>query len=637
MAPEEIELVFQPYGKRTKLPSGINLLDAAKALGIDLSSLCSGKGTCGKCKIKIQKGAEGLSPLTEKELKRLSQEELDTSHRLACQATITNSAIIYVPLTSRVGVQRLQTDGLDVPVKPNPFVRKYYLEMPQPSLHDMRSDEDRVFDALNKDFGLSNLKFDFDTAKTLPINLRKEECKATAVVWNDKEIIALEPGNTSERCFGLAVDIGSTKLAGFLMNLKTGEVVSVAARMNPQIPLGEDVMSRITYAMMGEWKAINELQAAVVSGINEIIEECCKKANVKIEEIYELNFVGNTAMQLCFLGFWPKFVGFSPYPPVLRRGVDVRSAKLGLKSHPNANTHYVPVIGGFVGADSIACVLAAKLLESDEMKMIIDVGTNTEIMCGNKDLCMADSCASGPAFEGMEIKFGMRAATGAIEKISIDPDTLDLNFRTIGNAPAVGITGSALVDAPAELLKSGIINMRGNFVPEMTARTDRLRKGSGGWEFVIARKNETSIDTDVVITLADIRALQQAKAAMHVGADILMKKMNVTEKDIKLVIAGAFGNYIDAENARTIGMYPEVPLEKIEFAGNLAGTGSRLALISKEERAKAEEISSKVKYYELAVDPNFQSEYAKSLYFPHADLTKYPSTTELLKRLGRVK
>lgn len=421
MAPEEIEIVFQPYGKRAKFPSGTNILDSAKALGIDLSSLCSGKGTCGKCKIKVQKGAEGLSPLTEKELKRLSQEELDTFHRLACQAKLAISSIIYVPLTSRVGVQRLQTDGLDVPVAPNPFVRKYFLQMPQPSLHDMRSDEDRVFDSLNKQYGLSNLKFDFDVAKTLPINLRKENCNATAVVWNDREIIAFEPGDTSDRCYGLAVDIGSTKLAGFLMNLKTGEVVAVAARMNPQIPLGEDVMSRITYAMMGEWKAIDELQAAVVSGINEIIEETCKKANVKIEEIYELNFVGNTAMQLLFLGLWPKYVGFSPYPPVLRRGVDVRAPRLGLKSHPNANTHFVPVIGGFVGADSIACILAAKLLESDQMKLIVDVGTNTEIMLGNKDLCMADSCASGPAFEGMEIKFGMRAATGAIEKISIDP------------------------------------------------------------------------------------------------------------------------------------------------------------------------------------------------------------------------
>lgn len=636
MAPEQIEIVFQPYGKRTMLPSGINLLDAAKALGIDLSSLCSGKGTCGKCKVKIQKGAEGLSPLTEKESKRLSKEELDTFHRLACQATITNSAVIYVPLTSRVGVQRLQTDGLEVPVKPNPFVKKYYLEMPVPSLHDMRSDEDRVFDAL-KDFGLTNLKFDFDTAKTLPINLRKQDCKATAVVWNDKEIIALEPGNTSERCYGLAVDIGSTKLAGFLMDLRTGQVLSVAARMNPQIPLGEDVMSRITYAMMNEWKGINELQTAVISGINEITEECCKKANVGIEEIYEMNFVGNTAMQLCFLGFWPKHVGFSPYPPVLRRGVDVRSSKLGLKAHPNSNTHFIPVIGGFVGADTIGCALGSKIIEEDEIKLVIDVGTNTEIMCGNKDLCMSDSCASGPAFEGMEIKFGMRAATGAIEKITIDPDTLELNFRTIGNAPAVGITGSALVDAPAELLKSGIINMRGNFVPEMMKRTDRLRKGPGGWEFVIARKNETSIDTDVVITLADLRALQQAKAAMHVGADILMKRMGITiDKLDKLVIAGAFGNYIDAENARTIGMYPEVPLEKIAFSGNLAGTGSRLALISKEEREKTEEISRRIKYYELAIDPEFQTEYAQSLYFPHQNLDKYPSTKELLKKLGRI-
>ncbi len=421
------------------------------------------------------------------------------------------------------------------------------------------------------------------------------------------------------------------------MNLKTGKVVSVAARMNPQIPFGEDVMSRITYAMMGEWKALKELQAAVVSGINEIIEESCKKANVKIEEIYELNFVGNTAMQLLFLGIWPQYVGFSPYPPVLRKGVDVNAANLGLKSHPNANAHFVSIIGGFVGADSVADILASKIFESDKIMMTIDVGTNTEIHIGDKDYCMADSCASGPAFEGMEIKFGMRAATGSIEKISIDPDTLDLNYRTIGNVPAVGICGSALIDAPAELLKAGIINLRGNFVPEMTAKTKRLRKGPDGGEFIVAKKNETGIDTDIVITLADIRKLQQAKAAIHTGAEILMKAMNITEKDIsKLVIAGAFGNYIDAENARTIGMYPEIPYERIEFCGNLAGTGSRLSLISKEMRDQTERISEKVKYYELAADPNFQAEYVKSLYLPYADLNKYPSTKELLKRLGRV-
>jgi uncharacterized 2Fe-2S/4Fe-4S cluster protein (DUF4445 family) len=323
---------------------------------------------------------------------------------------------------------------------------------------------------------------------------------------------------------------------------------------------------------------------------------------------------------------------------VLRRGVDTEASKLGLKSHKNANAHFLPVIGGFVGADSVADIMAVKMLESDETIMDIDIGTNTEIALGNKDLVMADSCASGPAFEGMEIKFGMRAATGAIEKISIDPKTLEINYRTIDDTPAVGICGSGLIDVLAELLKSGIVDIKGTFVKDMTKQTNRLRQEPDGWEFVLAWKNETKTNTDIAITQGDIRELQKAKAAMHSGADILMKRMNVTENDIdKLYIAGAFGNYIDPENARTIGVYPEMPIEKIHFVGNTAGTGARMCLASKEMREYAEEISKKVKYFELAADPDFQTEYINSIYLPHVNLNKYPLTKGLLQRLGHLR
>ncbi|MBC8498453.1 DUF4445 domain-containing protein [Candidatus Bathyarchaeota archaeon] len=534
-----------------------------------------------------------------------------------------------------MGSQRLQTEGLDVPVEPSPLVRKYRVTMPKPQLQDSRADEDRLLAALTEQYGLPELGVDFDVYRNLPVTLREADWEATAVVWGNR-IIALEPGDTSDRCYGLAVDVGTTKIAGFLLDLRSGAVVGVAARMNPQIPFGEDIMSRVTRVMMGGWDAVNELQGAVISGVNEIIEECCEKADVKPEEIYELNFVGNTVMQLLLLGVWPRHVAFAPYTPAGRRGVDVKASTLGLRANPGANAHHLPVIGGFVGADNVAVVLASKMLESDEMVMAIDVGTNTEIDLGNKDLVMADSCASGPAFEGMEIKFGMRATTGSIEKISIDPDTFDVYYRTIGDASPIGICGSGLVDAPAEFLKTGLIMPRGNFVTEMTERTDRLRKGLNGWEFVIAWKKETEIDTDIVITLGDIRELQKAKGAIHTGADLLMQRMGVTDESIsKLVVAGAFGNYIDPENARIIGMYPEIPLERIEFAGNLAGTGARMTLMSAEMREYAEEISSKVKYYELAADKDFQKEYINSLYFPHADLTKYPETVELLRRFGQ--
>ncbi len=635
-APDEVEIVFQPYGARKKFPAGINLWEAAKALGVDISSLCAGKGTCGKCKVKLTKGLEGLSPPGQRELKHISEDEMKVNIRLACQAKVMKSAIVFVPERSRVGKQRLQTEGMEIAVEPNPLVKKIFVKVTPPTLHDMRADEDRLLEALKETHGLSNIKVDFEVVRTLPIVLRKGNWEVTVVLWKD-EIRGVEPGNTTERCFGFASDIGTTKLAGFLMDLNTGKVISLAARMNPQIPLGEDVMSRITHAMMNGWEAAVELQKAVIGGLNEIIDECCEKAKVKVEEIYELNFVGNTAMQLLFLGVWPQYAALAPYPAVVRRGMDVHANKLGLKSHPNANTHFLPVIGGFVGADNVAVVLASNMLEADDMTLAIDIGTNTEIDLGNKNGILSDSCASGPAFEGMEVRFGMRASTGAIERISIDPDSLDIFYRTIGDEKPVGICGSALVDAPAEMFKSGIINTKGAFVPEFEKRTKRIRKGPQGWEYVVAWKDETNTDTDITVTQADVRELQKAKAAMHTGAEILMRRMNVKEDDIAhLVIAGAFGNYVDPENARILGMYPEIAMDRIKFVGNIAGTGSRMSLISEEMREYAEKISKTVKYLELAVDPDFQDEYMKSFYFPHANLDRYPVTTKLLQKLGRL-
>ena len=633
----KIEVVFQPYGNRSKFRLGTTIMEAAKTLGVDITSLCDGKGTCGKCKVKVQKGVEGLTHPAEKELKHLSEEELTQSFRLACQTPLTLPMVIYVPERSRVGKQRLQTDGLEVPVKPNPLVKKYFIEMPPPTLHDPRSDEDRLVDALRKEHDLTSLTIDYETAKSLPITLRKANWKVTAVTFK-KRIIIVESGDTTDRCFGFAVDIGSTKLAGFLMDLNSGKVTAVAAKMNPQISLGEDVLSRIAHAMMHGFDALAELHEAVVSGINNMIKECCEKTAVKIEEIYELNFVGNTAMQMLFLELWPQYTALSPYTPVLRKGIDVEAAKLGLLSHKKANAHYVPIIGGFVGSDSVADLMAVDMLNSEEVIMDIDIGTNTEIAIGNKELTMIVSCASGPAFEGMEIKHGMRAASGAIERVSIDLNSLETHYRTIEDVSPIGICGSGLIDAPAELLKAGIIDTTGRFNKALAKETKRVQKTSDGWyEFVIAKKNETTINTDITITQADIRELQKAKAAIRAGAEVLLKHMKISKNEItQLYVAGAFGNYIDPENARTIGMYPEVPLEKIKFVGNTAGTGSRMCLLSEEMREYAEEISKSVRYYELAVDPNFQSEYIKAMFLPHQDLSRQPIITEKLRRLGRI-
>ncbi|MEM3437667.1 MAG: ASKHA domain-containing protein [Nitrososphaerales archaeon] len=639
---DKYEVIFLPHGRRDFFPPGTTLMHAAEKLGVDISTVCGGKGTCGKCKVRIDEGYESLGPIKPAETKHLTKDMIDQHYRLACLVKVKDQRIkVYVPEISRVGKQRLQTEGLEVPVAPKPMVRKYFLKLPVPTLHDMRSDEDRILDALADQYGLdkSKLRIDYDVIVKdyLPIKLREANWEVTAVVWNDR-VMAIEPGNTTDRCFGFACDIGSTKLAGFLMDLNQGKVVAVGSRMNPQIPMGEDVLSRISYVLFHGEEAQDKLQKAVVGGINEIIDECCEKAGVKHNEIYEMTFVGNVAMQMFFLKFWPKYVAYSPYPPVVKRGIYVPTSKLGLKGHPHSQAYYLPVLGGFVGADQLAVIMATKMLERDEITMDLDIGTNTEIAVGNRELVTCDSCASGPAFEGMEIKFGMRASTGAIEKVTIDPSSLELNYRTIEDAPPVGICGSALIDIPAELLKAGIIDNKGKFVEKMAKQTDRLRKSEEGmWEYVIAWAKESGGGVDITVTQADIRELQKAKAAMHTGAELMLRYRGLTEKDIdKFWLAGAFGNYIDPENARTIGMYPELPTEKYVFVGNAAGTGARMALVSTDMREYAEEISKRVVYYELAVEKDFQSEYARSNYLPHQDLNKYPLTRELLYRLGRI-
>jgi len=633
---EKAEVVFQPYGKRIRIELGKTLMDAAKILGVDLASICGSRGTCGKCKVKIESKIDTVGEPTQSELKHLSRDEINESHRLACQTPILGKVIVSVPERSRVGKQRLQTEGLEVPVVPNPMIEKYFVKLRRATLEDPRSDESRLLEALKTQHKMGKLELTYDAALQIPFALREGDWKCTTAVWNEKTIIVVEPGDTTNRCYGFAVDIGTTKLAGFLVDLNTGKVLTLSAKINPQIPYGEDVMSRITYAMMGS-KQLQELQKAVVSGINELIRECCEKVGVNPNEIYESVFVGNTCMHHLFLKIWPKYVALSPYPPVITRGIDVQASKIqGLDLNPNGNIYVAPTIGGFVGADSVADIVVAKMLESDEIIFDIDIGTNTEIAIGSKKGVLICSCASGPAFEGMHITHGMRASTGAIEKISIDPETLEVSYRTIDDVKPIGICGSGLIDALAELLKAGIINTRGRFVKEMMDATDRLRLGTHGVEFIVASREETTTGNDIIITEKDIEELQKAKAAMQAGASILMKKMNVAEDDVaRVVIAGAFGNYVDPESARTIGMYPEFSLEKVEFIGNSAGTGARMMLVSKSAREYSQKIVKKVRYYELAIDPAFAMEYAKSMYLPYKDLEKFPITKELLQRLGR--
>ncbi|MEM4520717.1 MAG: ASKHA domain-containing protein [Candidatus Bathyarchaeia archaeon] len=629
----EFKVIFQPEGKRVKCPPNVTVLEAAKAVGVDITAVCGGLGRCGKCRVIIETGGESLNPVTEAERNFLSDTEISMGYRLACQVLVKSDLVVRIPEESRTGRQRLLVEGIEVPVKLEPYVRKYFVEIPKPSLLDLRSDVERLLDTLREKYGLDDLVIEPFVLQELPSALREADWKATVVIWNNRFIISVEPGDTTNRIFGCAVDIGTTKIAGYLLSLNSGLLLAVDSLMNPQSAYGEDVISRITYASKGA-KELNTLQKTVVDGINKILESLMDKTGVRSDEIYEMTVVGNTAMHHIFLGINPKYVALAPYPPVIRGSVNVKARDVGVKINPNGNVHMLPVIGGFVGADAVAVILATKLYEADDICMALDIGTNTEVILGNKELLMAASCASGPAFEGAHIKYGMRAATGAIENIKIDPETLEVEYKTIDDVKPRGICGSAIIDAIAEMLKAGIIDFSGAFNREI--KSPRLRLSENGFEFVVAWSDETAIGKDITITQKDIREIQLAKAAIHAGCMILMRKMGVRELDINaLFLAGAFGTYINPESARIIGMYPEIPLNRVHVVGNAAGTGARMCLVSKSMRRKVEEIHKTVKYVELAAEPDFQTEFLNSQFLPYADFSRYPETISMLKRLGR--
>ncbi|MFQ5711365.1 MAG: ASKHA domain-containing protein [Candidatus Geothermarchaeales archaeon] len=630
---KKVEVVFQPEGKRAESRPGETILNTARRIGVDISSICGGRGSCGKCKVIIREGWENMDQPTPEEQRFLSREEKAEHYRLACSSIVKGSVVVEVPPRSRLGKQRLQIEGIEVLIEPEPLMTKHFVAIKPPTLGDQRSDMDRLLDALREQHGLEQLTMEYEVVKRLPKIVRESRWTLTAVIWNREKIVALEPGDSTSRCYGLAVDIGTTKMAGFLVDLVKGEVVATCPMVNPQIPYGEDIISRITYATRGA-EGLKKLQGLVIGGINQMLRNCCKEADIDPKEVYEVAAVGNTAMHHIFLGIYPRHVALSPYPPAVRRGLNVGASKLGVRAHPQANIYVLPNIGGFVGADNVGVILATRMHESEEVTLTLDIGTNTEIVLGNKEDILVCSCASGPAFEGAHITHGMRALTGAIERIAVDPETLEVSYRTIDDAKPVGICGSALVDAPAEMLKAGIINVSGAFMRDLDH--PRVRR-DGSPEFVVAWSEETATGRDIVITQGDIRELQKAKAAMHAGAAILMARKKIMEEDIdRVLIAGAFGSYVDPESARTIGMYPEVPLGKVRVVGNAAGTGAKMALISREERRKAEEISQRVRYYELAADPRFEKEFIDSLHLPHRNLTRYPVTVDLLRRLGRL-
>jgi uncharacterized 2Fe-2S/4Fe-4S cluster protein (DUF4445 family) len=532
-----------------------------------------------------------------------------------------------VPEESHVTTRKLVVEGIERTVTLEPAIRKAFLRIPEPSLRDVRSDANRIADSLQDVYGIKDATIDSDLLKRLPRILRRSNWKATAVVYDERKVVSVEAGNTSDEAYGISFDIGTSKVIGHISNLVNGELVATESMENPQIIHGEDIISRIAYASKSN-SSLRQLQKLIINCLNTLTSQLCKKSGLRRTSIYEMTVVGNTAMHHIFLGISPKHLGLSPYVPVVSDSIVEKAMNLSLKANPACVVHVFPVVAGFVGGDAVADIISTGIHESSELSMVLDVGTNTEIIIGSKSGLMACSCASGPAFEGAHINCGVKSVTGAIERLTIDPRRHDVLYQTIGNAAPVGICGSGIIDTVANLLSCGLVDKEGKLA-EYSAST-RISERDGEKVFVLASKKEGA-KQDIVVTQKDIREVQLAKAAIYTGCHILMKRREAEPKDIRnFFLAGAFGNYIDPPNAKLIGMLPNVPTESISFVGNAAGAGARMALISKQLRRVADSVSREISYVELASESDFQSEFASAMYFPHKDLGRFQSVRDLL-------
>ncbi|NHV45887.1 MAG: DUF4445 domain-containing protein [Candidatus Verstraetearchaeota archaeon] len=619
----EYEVKFLPDGKRITIEEGNTVLAAAMKGNIDISAICGGKGLCGKCIVELIEGK--ANPPTDHEKRRLG-EKISKGFRLACQLKVYDNIVVNIPEQSRTGRQRLVIMGVEPPSRLNPNVKKIYLEITPPSLNDPRGDDVRILDILSK-LNIKNITINYEVARKMPNILRENNWKVTLTILNN-EIIDIEAGNTVDKCYGVAIDIGTTKLALFIVDLNDGTIIFSDGIMNPQIKYGEDVISRIQYASQNE-DSLREIHRTIIDGINSLIEKGIKETDIIKDNIYEVVVVGNTAMHHLFLGLNVKWLGFSPYAPVIGKGYYTRAKRLGININPMGSVYALPNVAGFVGADAIADVLASRIHEKEKLTLLMDVGTNTEVILGNKYGLWCCSTASGPAFEGAHIKFGMRAASGAIEKVKIK-ENFDVEYITIDNEEPRGICGSGIIDAIAEMLRTGVIDTSGRIVLQ---DHKRIREGENGKEFIIAFKEETANkEEDIVITQDDIREIQKAKAAMYAGYMTLMRKAGFKKEELsEIIIAGAFGSYIDPFSARLIGMIPELPISKISFLGNTAGSGARLCLKSMDYRKESEEIVEKMKYVELAAEPIFEEEYINAMYMPNSDLESFPEVSASIK------
>lgn len=628
-------VVFTPSGKRGSFAHGTSLLDAARVLGVDLDSVCGGHGICGRCQITVSSGdfakfgissrADHLSPFGAAEKQYAEKRELAEGRRLGCHSRILGDLVIDVPEESQVHRQVVRKRAEARAIEIDPVLRLCYVEVREPDMDDPTGDLERLKEALAGQWGVQATGIDLPALQGLQRSLRERGWTVTAAVRGDGTVVAVWPG-LHENIYGLAIDVGTTTVAAHLTDLHSGEVLASVGSMNPQIRFGEDLMSRVSYIMMHPGGDI-ELTEEIHKTLDRLAYEAAREAGVEADDILEIAIVGNPIMHHLVLGINPVELGGAPFALATDSAHILPARALGIVNvNLGARVYTLPCIAGHVGADAAGVVLSEAPYQREEMALVVDVGTNAEIVLGNKDRLMACSSPTGPAFEGAQISSGQRAAPGAIERVRIDPETLEPRFSVIGVKPwsdeerfakssartgVTGICGSGIIEVIGEMFLAGLLTADGIIDGSLASRTDRLVQQGRTWSYVLHRG-----DRDITVTQNDIRAIQLAKAALYAGARLLMDRMGVETVD-RIVLAGAFGTHIDPKYAMLLGMIPDCPLDRVQSAGNAAGTGARIALLNAAARAEIEQVVHRIEKVETAVEPRFQEHFVEAMALPH--------------------
>ncbi len=603
MIQKKLEVTYRPFDKATRVPSGTTLFSAAHWIGLPIDSTCGGRGTCGKCKVQV---IEGAKEVTIADRKELTAAELEAGWRLSCQAKVYQDTICLVPQLLRV--PKAATMGVNRLVLLDPNVRKAYVELAEPSLEDQRSDVERLQDALTAEG--HDMKADLAVLSTLPTVLRAAGFKVTAVLGGD-QLISVEPGDTRDESYGVAFDLGTTTLVGTLMNLRTGMAEAVRSTLNGQAPFGADVISRISHAMTGS-AAIAELQAAVLATMNGILRELYEMAGVSRDRVYETVIVGNATMLHLLLGIDPAPIGVVPFTPAFRDPLYLPAREIGLEIHENGRIQTLPILGAYVGADIVGGIVATGLAREEKLRVFVDVGTNGEIAVGSSRRLLATAAPAGPAFEGSQIKCGMRATEGAIEGVTLTAGRVELQVIGGDVAPS-GICGSGLVDIVAQLRVVGLVDPSG----KMKSREEAPEHPLSDCLIVVDGVRAFLLADGIYLTQRDIRELQFAKGSIATGIKVLMDILGVTAADVdEVLLGGSFGSYLNPESAKIIGLVPAVDVDRILSVGNTAGEGAKMTLLSFRERQVAFELPAAIEYVELSGRTDFNDSFVSVLGFP---------------------